>query len=275
LRAVTPGYFQLLGLAIADGRDFRASDTRDAAKVAVINRALADRYFPHANPIGKKLWFDGRQQPPIEIIGVATNGRTDDLTRAASPEVYLPLWQANAFSKHLVIRAAADPRSLITAVQRELRLVDPTVAIENMKTLEQIRGDSVASRTFAMQLLAGFSVVGSMLTLVGIYGVLSLSVASRRREIAIRTAVGAQQRDIRNLVFGEGFRLIAGGVIAGVTVSIILSRVLRSFLFEVEPTDPATLVGVVLLFACVAMLACWVPTRRAAKVDPVEALRYE
>jgi len=241
----------------------------------VINRALADRYFPHANPIGKKLWFDGRQQPPIEIIGVATNGRTDDLTRAASPEVYLPLWQANAFSKHLVIRAAADPRSLITAVQRELRLVDPTVAIENMKTLEQIRGDSVASRTFAMQLLAGFSVVGSMLTLVGIYGVLSLSVASRRREIAIRTAVGAQQRDIRNLVFGEGFRLIAGGVIAGVTVSIILSRVLRSFLFEVEPTDPATLVGVVLLFACVAMLACWVPTRRAAKVDPVEALRYE
>ncbi|MGA3043759.1 MAG: ABC transporter permease, partial [Bryobacteraceae bacterium] len=266
LRAVTPGYFQLLGLAIADGRDFRASDTRDAAKVAVINRALADRYFPHANPIGKKLWFDGRQQPPIEIIGVATNGRTDDLTRAASPEVYLPLWQANAFSKHLVIRAAADPRSLITAVQRELRLVDPTVAIENMKTLEQIRGDSVASRTFAMQLLAGFSVVGSMLTLVGIYGVLSLSVASRRREIAIRTAVGAQQRDIRNLVFGEGFRLIAGGVIAGVTVSIILSRVLRSFLFEVEPTDPATLVGVVLLFACVAMLACWVPTRRAAKV---------
>lgn len=275
LRAVTPGYFQLLGLAITEGRDFRASDTGDAAGVAVINRALADRYFPNANPIGRKLWFGGRQQRPTEIIGVATNGRTDDLTRAASPEVYVPLWQANAFSKHLVIRTTADPRSLMGAVQRELRAVDPTVAIENVKTLEQIRGDSLASRTFAMQLLVGFSVVGSMLTLVGIYGVLSLSVASRRREIAIRTAVGAQQRDIRNLVFGEGFRLIAGGAIAGVSISLILSRVLRSFLFEVDPTDPATLLGVVVLFAFVAMLACWVPVRRAAKVDPVEALRYE
>jgi putative ABC transport system permease protein len=163
----------------------------------------------------------------------------------------------------------------MAAVQRELRSVDPTVAVENVKTLEQIRSDSLASRTFAMQLLVGFSVVGSVLTLVGIYGVLSLSVASRRREIAIRTAVGAQRRDIRNLIFGEGFRLIAGGVVAGIAVALILSRVLRTFLFDVEPTDPATLLGVVLLFAGVAVLACWVPTRRAAKVDPVEALRYE
>ena len=159
--------------------------------MAVVNQALADRYFPNANPIGKKLWFDGRQQPSTEIVGVATNGRTDDLTQAAEPEVYLSLWQASAFSKHLVIRTAADPRSLMAAVQRELRSVDPTVAVENVKTLEQIRSDSLASRTFAMQLLVGFSVVGSVLTLVGIYGVLSLSVASRRREIAIRTAVGA------------------------------------------------------------------------------------
>jgi putative ABC transport system permease protein len=126
-----------------------------------------------------------------------------------------------------------------------------------------------------MQLLAGFAVVGSVLTLVGIYGVLSLSVASRRRELAIRSAVGAQQRDIRNLIFGEGFRLIAGGVIAGMAAALVLSRVLRSFLFEVEPGDPVTLIGVALLFAGVAMLACWAPTRRAARVDPVEALRYE
>jgi len=185
------------------------------------------------------------------------------------------LWQAGAFSKHLVIRTVADPRAFTAMVERELRSIDPTVAIENVKTLDQIRSDSLASRTFAMQLLVGFSLVGSVLTLVGIYGVLSLSVASRRREIAIRTAMGAGRRDIRNLVFAEGFRLIGGGVVAGLVAAFVVSRALKAFLFEVEPTDPATLIGAGLLFVMVALLACWVPTRRAAQVDPLEALRYE
>jgi putative ABC transport system permease protein len=219
--------------------------------------------------------MNGRQRPATEIVGLVANGRTADLTQTAAPEIYLSLWQASAFSKHLVVRTAADPRAFMPVVQRELRSVDPTVAVENVKTLEQIRGDSLASRTFAMQLLAGFSLVGSVLTLVGIYGVLSLSVASRRREIAIRTAVGAQRQDIRNLVFAEGFRLIAGGVISGIAAALVLSRVLKTFLFEVEPTDPVTLIVVGLLFASVALLACWAPTRRATKVDPIEALRYE
>jgi putative ABC transport system permease protein len=126
-----------------------------------------------------------------------------------------------------------------------------------------------------MNLLVGFSLMGSVLTLVGIYGVLSLSVASRRRELAIRSAVGAGQREIRNLIFAEGFRLTAGGVVAGVGLALLLSRVLRSFLFEVEPADPVTLIGVGLLFAGVAALACWAPGRRAASVDPIEALRCE
>jgi putative ABC transport system permease protein len=275
LRSVTPDYFKLLGMPVLEGREFRSSDDRKAPNVAIVNRAFADRYFPRGNPVGKKLWPAGRPKDVLEIVGVAANGRTDDLTQAAAPEVYLSLWQASAFSKHLVIRTAADPRSIMAAVQRELHAVDPTVAVENPKTLEQIRGDSLASRTFAMQLLVGFSLVGSVLTLVGIYGVLSLSVASRRRELAIRTAVGAGQQDIRNLVFGEGFRLIAGGVLAGIAAAIVLSRVLGSFLFEVEPGDPVTLIGVGLLFVSVALLACWVPVRRAAKVDPLEALRYE
>jgi len=275
LRAVTPGYFKLLGLAISDGRDFRSTDKQKAPSVAVVNQSLADRYFPHASPIGKNLWLSGRGRPPTKVVGVVTNGRTEDLTHAAEPEIYLSLWQASAFSKHLVIGTAADPRLLMAAVRRTLRSVNPTVAVENVKTLEQIRSDSLASRTFAMQLLVGFSLVGSVLTLVGIYGVLSLSVAARRREIAIRAAVGAEWRHIRNLVFGEGFRLIAGGVVSGIAAAIILSRVLKSFLFEVEPTDPVTLIGVGLLFAGVALLACWAPTRRAAKVDPLEALRYE
>jgi putative ABC transport system permease protein len=275
LRSVTPDYFNLLGLKISEGRDFRSTDSRKAPSVAVVNQSLVDRYFPHGHPVGKKLWFGGRDRPPTEIVGVVANGRTADLTQAAEPEIYLSLWQASAYSKHLVIRTAADPRLLMAAVRRALRSVEPSVAIENVKTLEQIRSDSLASRTFAMQLLVGFSLVGSVLTLVGIYGVLSLSVAARRREIAIRAAVGAEWRHIRNLVFGDGFRLIAGGVVSGIAAALILSRVLKSFLFEVAPTDPVTLIGVGLLFATVALLACWAPTRRAAKVDPLEALRYE
>jgi putative ABC transport system permease protein len=278
LRAVTEDYFKLMGVAILAGREFRASDERrtdEMPNVAIVNQAFVDRYFPHVNPIGRKIWLNGRDKAAAEIVGEVSNGRTDDLTQAASPEIYLSLWQATAFSKHLVIRTSGDPRAVLIAVERELRAVDPTSAIENPKTLEQIRDDSLAGRTFAMQLLVGFSVVGSALTLVGIYGVLSLSVASRRRELAIRSAVGAEQKDIRNLIFGEGFRLIASGVLAGVALAIVLSRVLRTFLFEVQPSDPTTLLVVGALFVGVALLACWVPVRRAAKVDPLEALRYE
>jgi len=275
LRAVTEDYFKLMGVVMLGGREFRSSDEGKTLNVAIVNQAFANRYFPHANAIGRKIWLNGRDKSATEIVGEVSNGRTDDLTQEASPEIYLSLWQATAFSKHLVIRTAADPRAVLVAVERELRAVDPTAAIENPKTLEQIRDDSLASRTFAMQLLVGFSVVGSVLTLVGIYGVLSLSVASRRRELAIRSAVGAEQKDIRNLIFGEGFRLIARGVLAGVALAIILSRVLRTFLFDVQPSDPTTLIVVGSLFAGVALLACWVPVRRAAKVDPLEALRYE
>jgi putative ABC transport system permease protein len=275
LRSVTPGYFTLLGLTISRGRDFRATDDRKATGVAVVNQAFVDRYFSKSDPIGKKVWGNGRQQPPVEIVGVVTNARTADLTHQAAPELYLPLWQAMPFSKDLVVRTEADPRPLIPVIERAIRSVDPTAAVENVRTLEQIRGDSIASRAFAMQLLVGFSVTGSILSLVGIYGVLSLSVASRRREIAIRAAVGAGGREIRGLIFGEGFRLIAGGVLSGILAAVVLSRVLRSFLFEVEATDPATLVAVGLLFAVVALLACWAPGNRAAKVDPIEALRCE
>jgi putative ABC transport system permease protein len=275
VRSVTPGYFDILGIPMADGRDFRNTDANKAARVAIVNRAFADRYFSGTSAIGKKLWQNGRQQPPIEIVGVVADSRTDDLTRAPQPELYLSLWQAGAFSKDLIVRTSSDPRMLMAAIQKELRSVDPTVAVENVRTLEQVRDNSVATRTFAMQLLVGFSIVASVLTLVGVYGVLSLSVASRRREIAVRSAVGASGRDIRNLVFADAFRLIAGGVFAGIVAAVVLSRGLRSFLFEVEPTDATTLIGVGVLFASVSLLACWMPTRRASRIDPLEALRSE
>jgi putative ABC transport system permease protein len=275
MRAATPDYFKLMGLALIDGREFRSTDDGKAPSVAIVNRAFTDRYFPKSNSVGRKIWFGGRDKPGIQIVGEIENGRTDDLTQEPTPEVYLPLWQANAFSKHLVVRTTADPRAVVVAVQRELRAVDPTAAIENVKTLEQIRDESLASRTFAMHLLTGFSVLGSVLTLVGIYSVISLSVASRRRELAIRSAVGAQQKDIRRLIFGEGFRLIAGGVLGGIALAVVVSRALRTFLFEVQPGDPATFIVVGSLFIGVGLLACWAPARRAGKVDPLEALRYE
>ena len=273
LRAVTPDYFKLMGMALIDGREFRSTDDNKAPNVAIVNEAFTRRFFPNSNSVGRKIWFNGRDKPGIEIVGEIANTRTDDLTQAPSPEVYLPLWQAQAFSKDLVIRTTADPRTEVVAVERALKSVDPTAAIENVKTLEQIRDDSLASRTFAMNLLTGFSVVGSVLTLVGIYGVISLSVVSRRRELAIRSAVGAQQRDIRRLIFGEGFRLISGGVLGGIALAVLLSRVLRSFLYGVQPGDPATYVIVAALFVGVGLLACWAPVRRAGKVDPLEALR--
>ncbi len=275
LRSVSEDYFKLLGLAISNGRDFRSTDTNEAPPVSIINQSFADRYFPKENPIGKKVWLRGRQQPPTEVIGVVANGRTEDLTQAAEPELYAPFWQAGAFSKHLVVRTTTDPRAVAASIQRELHAVDPTAAVEKLKTLDQIRDDSQASRTFAMRLLVGFAIVASALTLIGIYGVLSLSVAGRRREIAIRTAVGAERRDVLKLVFGEGLRLIGIGVIAGLIAAIALSRFLKAFLFGVEPADPITLVGVSLAFVCVALLACWIPARRATKINPLEALRYE
>jgi putative ABC transport system permease protein len=142
--------------------------------------------------------------------------------------------------------------------------VDPTVAVENIKTLEQVRNDSLASRIFATRLLVGFSTVGSLLTLVSIFGVLSLSVLSRRRELAIRSALGAQRSDISKLMLGEAGRLIAGGVAAGIVSAFVLARALRSFLFDIKPTDPWMLVGASILFAAIGLEACWIPPRRAA-----------
>jgi putative ABC transport system permease protein len=276
LRSVTPGYFALLGIPVVDGRDFRSTDDRTAAtKAAIVNQRFAERYFSHGSAIGKKIWGRGRDNPPVEIVGIVADSRPDDLTQASEPEVYLPFWQASAFSKDLIVRTDGDPRGMFAAIQQALRATDPTVAIENVRTLEQVRVDSVSSRTFATRLLVGFSGAAIVLTLVGIYGMLSLSVASRRREIAIRSAIGARRSDIRRLVFGEGFRIVGWGLVVGIATALALARVWRVFLFGIQPADPMTLAGASLLFVAVSLLACWIPTVRATRVDPLEALRSE
>ncbi len=286
VRSVTADYFDALGFNLVAGRSFRPADNSDnwkgmeavsgdAPMVAIINQTLADRYFPNVNPIGKKLRSGVWSWRAAEIVGVVANARTDDLTQEPGPEVYYCSYQLYVFSKHLIIRTTSDPQPLIGVVQRELRAIDPSLAIGRVKTLEQLRNDSVAAQTFAMRLLVGFSLVGSVLALVGIYGVLSLSVGSRKREIAIRMAVGAQRRDVLSLVLSEGLRLIGIGLLLGVGIALISARVLRAFLYGVEPTDPVTFAGMAALFTIVALLACWLPARRAAKVEPMEALRCE
>jgi putative ABC transport system permease protein len=285
--SVTPGYFDALGLRILDGRGFRSGDSSvgwknafepaagEAPCVCLINQAMADKFFPHAHPIGRKLDAWPWPQRSKEIIGVVANARTQALTQNAQPELYFPFFQFYVFTKHLIVRATSDPHSLAAAVRHELRAIDPTVAVDHIKTFDQIRAESVASQTFAMRLLAGFSLAGSVLALVGIYGVLSFSVSSRKRELAIRLAVGAQQRTVLGLILSEGLKLIVLGLAIGTGIAIVSTRLLGALLFGVGPNDPITFVVVSILFTAVASLACLLPGFRATRVDPMSALRYE
>jgi putative ABC transport system permease protein len=275
LRSVTPDYFALMGIRFVEGRGFHASDNADSPRVAVINETLARRYFPGISPIGKQLRFAGDPKRPLDIVGVIAATRTEALSEEAESEVYLPFWQSGAFSKHLVLRAGADPRALTDLVRREVRAVDPTAAVERFTTMAQIRRDSVAERTFVMRLLIGFAVLATALALVGIYGVLSLSVGARVKEIAVRKAVGAQARDILLLILGEGSRLIAVGVTIGAIVAAFVGRALEAQLFGVRAIDPVSLVAAILLFAVVALGACLLPALRAARIDTLTALHQE
>jgi ABC-type antimicrobial peptide transport system permease subunit len=239
----------------------------------VINKTFARRAFGDATPIGKQMRFAGDTKNTIEIVGVVSDTRTEALSAQAEPEIYFPLWQMRAFSKHLILRATSDPIALAALVRRELHAIDPTAAVEHVQTMAEIRRESVAARTFAMYLLTGFSLAASLLALVGIYGVLSLSVGSRTKEIAVRKAIGAQRHEILRLVLAEGIRLIALGIVLGTVVALLLGSVLKALLFEVRPTDPITLAGAALVFGAVALLACVLPAWRAARVDLMEALR--
>jgi putative ABC transport system permease protein len=274
LRAITEDYFAVMGMALVDGRGFGAADTAEAPRVAIVNQTLARRYFG-GQAVGRHLQFAGDAKRPLEIVGVVADTRTEALSRTADPEVYLPFWQNGAFSKHLVIRAGADPASLAALVRREVRAVEPTAAIEHMTTMEEIRRGSLAPRTFAMRLLFAASVAATLLALVGIYGVLSLSVGSRVKEIAVRKAVGAQQSEILQSVLGEGSRLILTGVVFGALVAVLVARGLQSQLYEVGTADPISLAAAAALFGAVALAACLLPALRAARADLASALRQD
>jgi len=275
LRAITPEYFELMGMGMIDGRGFRSTDNADAPRVAVVNEAFSRKYFPGSTALGRQMRFAGDLKRSIEIVGIVSDTRTEALSAQAEPEVYFSFWQNGAFSKHLVVRTASDPSAVAGLVRREVHAVDPTASVEHFMTMAQIRRDSVAPRTFAMRLLIGFSILATALALVGIYGVLSLSVGSRVKEIAVRKAVGAQRHDILRLILGEGSRMIAVGIALGIVVSIFVGRALAGQLFEVRAADPLALGTAAVVFGAVSLLICLLPATRAAKTDLLAALHQD
>ena len=197
------------------------------------------------------------------------------MSEAPAPEIYLPFWQNGAFSKHLVVRSQTEAAELFALVRREVHGVDPTASVERAATMEQIRRDSLAPRTFAMRLLIGFSVAATTLALVGIYGVLSLSVGSRLKEIAVRKAIGAQEHDILRSVLSEGGRMILVGVVIGGVAGAAMGRALETWLFDVPAADAVSIGAAAIGFGVIALVACLLPALRAARTDLVSALHQE
>jgi len=274
LRSVSADYFALMDMPIVAGRAFTNDDKNDAPLVAIVNQSLANRYFS-GDPLGRQMQPPGDPKRSWSIVGVVADTRTDALSQAAEPEIYLPFWQNGAFSKHLVVRSQSEPAGLFALVRREVLSVDPTASVERATTMAQIRSESLAPRTFAMRLLIGFSVVATALALVGIYGVLSLSVGSRLKEIAVRKAIGAQQRDILRSVLGEGGRMILVGAIAGGVVAAAMGRALETLLFDVPAADVISIGAAALGFGAIALVACLFPALRAARTDLVSALHQD
>ena len=275
IRSITADYFSVLGIQIVEGRGFNATDIADAPRVAMVNGAFVRRYLGKAAAIGRTFTFAGDAKNQVAIVGIVADTRTDALSEVAEPEIYMSFWQGRAFSKHLVVRATGDPLPLAALVRREVRAVDPTVAVEHVTTMAEIHRQSMAPRTFAMRLLTGFAGAATILALIGLYGVLSLSVGSRTKEMAVRKAIGAEWTQIVRLVVGEGSRLIVIGLVLGTIAAMMVGRLLEALLFEVKPADPVALAGAAVVLGPAALLACLLPAIRATRVDLMEALRQE
>lgn len=273
---VSPGYFQTMGIPLLRGRDFAASDNADAPGVVIINSHLAERYFSGQDAVGKRLEMGFRTGVPLQIIGVAVDVRHDTLQADLYPGMYLPYAQYyGSLPLILLLRSASDPGTVASAVRQQVRELDAQLPVYDVKTMNQALDTAVARPRFMTFLLAVFATVAALLAAVGIYGVMSYAVAQHTREIGIRMALGAQPPDILKLVVGQGLILVLIGVSIGVVAAFALTRLMTSLLFGVTATDPLTFVGVSVALIAVAITACYLPARRAMKVDPMVALRCE
>ncbi|HEX8653161.1 MAG TPA: ABC transporter permease [Pyrinomonadaceae bacterium] len=273
-RLITSDYFRAIGIPLLKGRNFTEADGLHAQVPIMINETLARRFFPGEDPLGKRLLV--LDEKPHEIIGVVGDARQWGLEKPPDPEVYFSYAQmAFGSGTTLVARTNVEPGSLSEGLRRAVRDVNPDAPVYSIKTMTQVLADSTAQRRFNTILMTSFAAVALLMAAIGLYGVISYSVAQRVHEIGIRMALGAQFGDVMRMVLWQGFKLALAGVISGLIVSLLLTRVMATLLYGVSATDPLTFICVSVLLTGVALLACYIPARRAAKVDPMIALRYE
>lgn len=273
-RFVTPDYFKTMGIPLKQGRLLNESD-HDRLRAVVSERA-AQFLWPNQNPIGRHVVGTGKDAPTLEVVGVVGEVRAAELERTTpTMMVYEHYARIKPLGMSIVLRTHADPAPLITALHAVLSSADPEMAIEPAKTMEQILDDSVASRRFQMYLAVAFAIVALVLASLGIYGVIAFAVARRAPEIGIRIALGARGGELMLMIFRQGMLPVLAGLISGLAGAVFLGRYLASLLYAVAPQDPVTMLAVAILLLAVAMCACWIPARRATKIDPLRAIRCE
>lgn len=277
IRSVTPDYFRVLKIPLLWGRFFTEAGATEALPVAIINQAMAKKWFPNVDPIGKRISLDDIRKPDAKwttIVGVVGTIRHRALDNEGKPEYYLPHAQQFYRAMILAVRSQQDPRSLTSAIRAEIRRMDPDLPAANVRTLEQIASDSVAPRRLSVVLLGVFAAVALVLASVGIYGVMSFLVVQRTHEIGVRMALGAQRRDVLGLVVGRAAKLVFLGTIIGLLLALFSSRALGSMLYNVHAFDLSTFAFVTIALALVALFASYIPARRAMKADPMIALGH-
>jgi putative ABC transport system permease protein len=275
-RTITPHYLETMGIPLQRGRYISDKDRADTQRVTIINEHLAQKHFPNEDPLGKRLNFGGEEEKDnYEIIGVVGNIKHESLVEKTVSEVYVPLTQNPWYSMSIVARATGDPLQLAGAVQREIQAIDKDQPIYNARTMDKVVSESLAPQRVTMGMLGIFALIALALASVGIYAVMSYAVTQRTHEIGIRMALGAQPRDILKMVVRQGMLLAAIGLAIGLVASYWLMQAMTRVLYDVSPTDPLTFTAISLLLMLVAFTANYIPARRATKVDPMIALRYE